>query len=195
MIDSENLLPLDGEAYFLKNFLDADRSNELMRVLESSLNWKEEKVRIFGKWIMQPRKVAWYGDPGTDYTYSGLKHSPDVWTKELLSLKSMVEEKLSESFNSVLANLYRNERDSNGWHSDNEKELGENPVIASLSFGETREFLMRHKQKDFKLKIPLETGSLLVMKGGTQAFWKHTLPKRTRRLGPRINLTFRKIIY
>jgi alkylated DNA repair dioxygenase AlkB len=189
----ENLLPKDGETYYYQDFLDPSLAKELMKHFENTLDWRSDRIRIFGKWVMQPRLVAWYGDPDAEYTYSGLKHMPNPWTPELKKLKKQIETFSGDSFNSVLANLYRNGKDSNGWHSDNEKELGTHPVIASLSLGETRDFLLKHKKTDEKIKIPLESGSLLLMKAGTQENWKHTLPKRTRALGPRINLTFRKV--
>lgn len=144
---------------------------------------------------MQPRLVAWYGDRHLKYKYSGLELLALEWTSELLSLKHKIENFCLQSFNSVLLNLYRNQNDSNGWHSDDEKELGEDPYIASVSLGQQRDFILKHKnQPELKVKIALQSGSLLIMKGSCQKYWKHTLPKRTGPLGPRINLTYRKIL-
>ena len=189
-----NLLPKQGEVYYLPGFLSAEESLGFYHRLLEEIEWLEKPIMIFGKKMMQPRLVAWHGDKDASYKYSGLKLTPKPWTSDLLDLKQRVEESCKSSFNSVLLNLYRNETDSNGWHADDEPELGDNPIIASLSFGETRDFLLKHKtQKDLKTKIPLENGSLLIMRGETQRFWKHCLPKRTRNLEPRINLTFRLI--
>ncbi len=150
---------------------------------------------IYGKKFMQPRLIAWYGDMDQSYSYSGINLQPLPWTPTLLEVREKVEEMSAEKFNTVLLNFYRDHRDSMGFHSDDEKELGPTPVIASLSLGATRTFILKHKTRsDFKpMHIELPSGSLLVMKGVTQKFWKHGINKQTKPCGPRVNLTFRRI--
>lgn len=190
----KNWLPHQGILTYLEEFISEPEATQYFEALLDGIDWRQEKVTIFGRSIDQPRLVAWHGDPGSSYSYSGLKLEPKTWSPLLMDLKSQVELATNCSFNSVLLNLYRNERDSNGWHSDNEKELGRHPKIASLSFGESRDFLVKHRQeKNQKLKLILKSGSLLFMAGEMQKHWLHCLPKRTRPLGPRINLTFRYI--
>lgn len=158
-----------------------------------NIAWKSQTISLFGKTMLQPRLVAWFGDPGADYAYSGQRQEVLAWTECLLALRERVQQLTGSRFNSVLANLYRNERDSMGLHADDEPELGERPVIASLSLGETRTFRLKHRsRRDLKpLKLALPTGSLLVMRGDTQRFWKHEVPKSRVACEPRINLTFR----
>ena len=134
---------------------------------------------------------SWHGD--CRYTYSGIKHEAKIWTPELAFVKKRIENFVNVQFNSVLANLYRDGSDSNGWHSDNEKELGENPIIASLSLGANRKFKMRNNQNGENLDLYLSNGSLLIMAGSTQAYWKHTIPKTRENVSPRINLTYRVV--
>lgn len=190
-----NQLPKQGEVFYFPGFYGPEESLDFYKRLQSEIPWKEEPITIFGKKIMQPRLISWHGDSGTFYKYSGLQLTPEPWTSSLEKIKNNIENYCDRSFNSALLNLYRNQQDSNGWHSDDEKELGEKPFIASVSFGETRDFLLKHKaEKDLKVKISLEPGSLLIMAGKTQECWRHTLPKRARELGPRINLTFRRIL-
>jgi alkylated DNA repair dioxygenase AlkB len=141
-----------------------------------------------------PRLTAWYGDPGSVYTYSNIEMQPEPWSNLLKSMKDTISEFCKVEFNSVLLNLYRDGDDSMGWHSDDEKELGLKPVIASLSFGGERVFRFRHKsKKDLKYSVNLCHGSLLIMKGETQEFWQHSLPKTKKKVPSRINLTFRRI--
>jgi alkylated DNA repair dioxygenase AlkB len=154
--------------------------------------WRAETVLVFGKRHPQPRLTAWYGD--ASYTYSGLRLEPLPWTPLLLHLRAAVEAACGGRFNSVLLNLYRNERDSMGMHSDDEPELGPAPVIASLSFGTTRTLILRHKRDKHTIRLPLSDGSLLLMAGATQEHWLHGINKSTRPLGARINLTFRYIV-
>ena len=153
---------------------------------------------MYGQRIAVPRLTAWFGDPRATYSYSGITMTPEAWTPLLLELKSLVEPKaLGTPFNSVLLNLYRDGNDSVSWHSDDEPELGTNPVIASVSLGQARTFRLKHKRDDSipPVEIELTHGSLLVMSGALQHFWKHQLPKRkSKSLGPRINLTFRRIL-
>ena len=165
----------------------------LMERLLSETPWREESITVFGKTHLQPRLVAWYGDSGASYNYSGIDHDPLPWTPTLSDLRDRVADLTQSRYNSVLLNLYRNERDSMGMHADDEPELGKEPVIASISLGEERRICFQHRhRRDLKnLNLPLPSGSLLVMRGATQQNWKHGLRKLNRRCGPRINLTFR----
>ena len=158
------------------------------------LNWETGFIKIFGKTHQIPRLQAWYADNEVEYTYSGKKLQRHNWNNLLLEIKEKIENITSFKFNSVLANLYRDGNDSMGLHSDDEKELGKNPVIASLSLGETREIYFKHKNKKLNLIIPQASGQLIVMHGKTQEYWKHEIKKTKKIKKPRINLTFRNII-
>jgi alkylated DNA repair dioxygenase AlkB len=157
--------------------------------------WRQDEITLFGKRMLQPRLHAWYGDAWASYTYSGLCNEPLSWTPLLFEIKIHVERACSACFNSVLLNLYRNENDSMGAHSDDEPELGPAPVIASLSLGTTRTFIMKHRTRRAlgSVRIRLDSGSLLLMHGATQAHWKHSVPKQSIPCDPRINLTFRTV--
>src|SRR5262249_24736355 len=149
-----------------------------LQKLMETINWKQEKIKLYGKPIDLPRLTAWYGDEGKSYTYSGIKVDPEPWTADLLDIKQEIETVSGTSFNSVLLNLYRGELNSVAWHSDDEPELGTNPVIGSVSFGATRSFQLRHKQnKKLRVNINLTHGSYLLMKGPTQHCWQHQVPK------------------
>ena len=148
---------------------------------------------MYGKRVAIPRLEAWYGDDGMHYSYSGLSLAPKPWLAVLQELRQEVERHCQAPFNAVLANLYRDQNDTVGWHSDDETELGRNPVIASLSFGAERNFQLKHKASGEKLSIPLKSGSLLVMAGETQHYWQHCLPRSRKKILSRINLTFRQI--
>ncbi len=161
--------------------------------LLSTVPWKSDEVVIFGKRMVTARKVAWYGDAGCDYTYSGTTKQALPWTKYLLDLRVVAERLAGEAFNSCLLNLYHDGSEGMGWHSDDEKEIVRDSAIASLSFGAERRFVFRHKESGEKAEVLLENGSLLVMKGETQRFWQHQLPKMARVRTPRVNLTFRRI--
>lgn len=190
----ENLLPVDGEVYLFPALFDQPTSNELFAVLAQTINWKQEPVKIMGREIMQPRLTAWYGDKGMAYSYTGITMHPLPWTADLLKIKKAVEEVSGENFNSALLNQYRDGSDSVGWHRDNEKSLGINPAIGSVSFGESREFsLKHHKDKKLQKKIILESGSFLLMKGETQHKWLHSIQKSPGIAKSRINITFRTI--
>ena len=158
------------------------------------LNWETGFIKIFGKTHQIPRLQAWYADNEIEYTYSGKKLQRHNWNNLLLEIKEKIENITSFKFNSVLANLYRDGNDSMGLHSDDEKELGKKPVIASLSLGETREIYFKHKNKKLNLVIPQASGQLLLMHGKTQQYWKHEIKKTKKIKKPRINLTFRNII-
>jgi hypothetical protein len=189
-----NILPKDGDVFYNPNLFSLEESKQFFRSLKEEIKWRHEPIVLFGKKIMQPRLTAWYGDDNKVIRYSGIKMQPLPWTPVLIEIKTKVESFSGVAFNSVLLNQYRNESDSMGWHRDNEKELGTDPVIASVSFGATRTFHFRHVD-DPKLKkiIPLNDGSCLIMRGSTQHFWYHRLPKLTKPINPRINLTFRII--
>lgn len=159
-----------------------------------NIDWKQDFINFYGKRNPLPRLTAWYGDSGRSYTYSGIKSEPNPWNKGLLYIKEAIERCAGLSFNSVLLNWYRDGEDSLSWHSDDEKDLGVNPVIASANFGETRDFLLRRKDCiSQKMSIPLKHGTLLLMKGELQHFWEHSVPKRKSVRGSRFNMTFRRI--
>jgi alkylated DNA repair dioxygenase AlkB len=185
----------DADIVYYPNFYDFVEGNAVFEKLLTEIPWQQEDIKVFGKIYAQPRLTALFGNDGKPYSYSNIKMQPHPWNFILQKIKFQVEEIIAEDFTTVLLNLYRNGADSNGWHADNEKELGTNPVIASMSFGAERYFHLQHNtKKNLKLKILLEHGSLLIMKGTTQHFWKHQIPKTVRPIGNRINLTFRKII-
>ncbi|RAU84133.1 alpha-ketoglutarate-dependent dioxygenase AlkB family protein [Pontibacter arcticus] len=183
----------DAEVYFIPDFFTPEESDLYFAELSQSINWKQESIKLFGRDLPMPRLTAWYGDKS--YTYSGLKNEPQPWAPVLLQLKSKIEKITGQHYNSVLLNRYRSGQDSMGWHSDNEQELGLQPGIASISFGAERRFSFRHRiNKDLKpLSINLTNGSLLLMQGATQRNWLHSLPKTTKPISERINLTFRYI--
>ncbi len=157
------------------------------------IHWRSDKIKMFGKEFEQKRKVAWLGDPNTTYTYSRIRMVASGWTKRVLTIKEKIKSDYEYEFNSCLVNLYRDGSDHMSYHSDNEKELGINPAIFSLSFGETRDFYLKHNKTGELIRLALSNGDLLVMLGQTQDFWKHSLPKRSRVDKPRLNLTFRSI--
>lgn len=187
-----NLLSKNGEVLFFSNFFNEAESTELFNSLLTTIKWEQRPIKIFGKEVMQPRLTAWYGDEGKEYTYSGLTMCANSWIDPLLNIKNKIEKAAGVTFNSVLLNQYRNEQDSVGWHRDNEKELGKNPVIGSVSLGATRKFHLKHYfDKKLKTSIDLTHGSFLLMRGETQHFWQHSIPKKSTPTGARINLTFR----
>ena len=169
-------------------------SEMLQKIVDQTI-WRQESVRIYGKTYHQPRLIAWYGDAGKKYDYSGINLIPMPWTDILREVKRRIEDCTDVTFNSVFLNYYRDHNDSMGFHSDDERELGKEPIIASLTFGATRIFQMKHKKEGSlpTVKIPLEAGSVLLMKGATQQYWKHGIMKQTQTCGPRVNLTFRTI--
>lgn len=184
----------DAEIVYYPNFFDSGRANELFEKLKSDIPWQQDSITVFGKTHPQPRLTALFGNEGKPYGYSNIVMQPHHWTPLLMFIKNEIEEECRENFTTVLLNYYRDGKDSNGWHADNERELGRNPVIASVSFGAERSFHLQHNTiKEQKLKINLGHGSLLIMKGATQHSWKHQIPKTTKPVGPRINLTFRII--
>lgn len=198
LFDEQNdaRLPIaDAHIELFEEFDCGVDAKSLMARLLSKVDWREESITLFGKTHLQPRLFAWYGDEGANYQYSGITLSPLAWIDELSDIKKRVSEHCGTQFNSVLLNYYRDHRDSMGMHADDEKELGHEPTIASLSFGTTRELKLKHKfRKDLKpLRIPLNSSTLLVMRGNTQHHWKHGIDKLRVPCGPRLNLTFRQI--
>ena len=184
----------DAEIIYFAHFFDKKEADAIFRQLAKDIPWQQDDIQVFGKIHPQPRLTALFGNEGKPYTYSNIKMQPYPWTLLLQKIKSYVESVSDTNFTTVLLNQYRDGKDSNGWHADNEKELGSNPVIASVSFGAERIFQLKHNSiSGLKQNIILEHGSLLLMKGTTQHFWKHQIPKTSKPIGPRINLTFRVI--
>jgi alkylated DNA repair dioxygenase AlkB len=192
----ERISMQDAEVYYLPFLPLAQAPDTVLRRLIDEVPWRAEKIVVWGRSYPQPRLIAWYGDAGMIYTYSGIQLTPLPWTGTLLDIKKRVEAVAGTNFNSVLVNYYRDHRDSMGLHSDDEPELGKQPILASLSLGEDRTFILKHKRdKDLKpVRLKLTSGSLLLMKGDTQRYWKHGIDKETRLCGPRVNLTFRRIL-
>jgi alkylated DNA repair dioxygenase AlkB len=197
LLDLENKKKIkikDGELYYDRFFFSNIEANKYFNLLKKEIQWQQDNIKIFGKIYMQPRLTALYANNNKSYSYSNIKMQPITFTPTLFDIKSKIEKRINSQFTSCLLNLYRNGQDSNGWHADNEKELGLNPVIASLSLGAERVFHMKHRNdKKEKVKINLTNGSLLVMRGRTQHHWLHQIPKTRKKVGERINLTFRII--
>ena len=185
----------DSDIIYYRQFLDPDSADRLFANLRANTPWQQDDIRVFGKTSPQPRLTALFGNNGRPYSYSNITMTPQAFTEDLLQLKRAIETLLPDTrFTTCLLNLYRNGRDSNGWHADDEASLGENPVIASVSLGERRAFHFKHKKDpSLKHKMILEHGSLLIMKGSTQHHWLHQVPKTAKPIGERINLTFRVI--
>jgi alkylated DNA repair dioxygenase AlkB len=184
----------DAEIIYFPNFFDKKEADLIFEQLTNEIPWQQDDILVFGKVHPQPRLTALFGNEGKPYSYSNIKMQPQPWNPLLQKIKSAVEIVSDTNFTTVLLNLYRDGKDSNGWHADNEKELGINPIIASVSFGTERIFQLKHNTiSNLKQNIVLEHGSLLLMKGTTQHFWKHQIPKTSKTIGSRINLTFRVI--
>lgn len=175
-------------------WLPRDEADALFDVLRASIPWENHSVRLFGREHPSPRLSCWIGDPGAAYRYSGVRREPRPWTPALDALRERLSDATGVVFDSVLANLYRHGRDAMGWHADDEPELGPEPVIASVSLGATRRFVLRHRSGQPRVALDLEPGSLLVMRGATQAHYRHALMRTARPVGARINLTFRRIV-
>jgi alkylated DNA repair dioxygenase AlkB len=188
-------MSLPPQLQYHENIFDAQSHIALFDSLKHDVAWKQHHIKLFGKVHPTPRLVAWYGDPHCTYTYSGVVNTPLAWTPTLLTIKDRIEQLLYPAkFNCVLLNFYRDGHDKMGWHSDDEKELGPNPSIASVSFGSTRRFDFKHKtDPSNKFSLELHSGSVLLMQGDMQHHWLHQLPAQKRILTPRINLTFRFI--
>lgn len=197
LFPKENPISFDipnADLVYYPSFFDQAEATALFQKLKFEIPWQQDNIRVYGKEYEQPRLTALFGNQGKPYGYSNIVMHPHAWTPLMVYLKEAVEDICNEGFTTVLLNLYRNGKDSNGWHADNEKELGQNPVIASLSFGADRVFQMKHNTiPSLKQNVLLQHGSLLVMKGTTQHYWKHQIPKTAKPIGERINLTFRII--
>ena len=184
----------DGDVSICLNLFSAQESDKFFEVLKNEIDWKQEQINFFGKTHDIPRLTAWYGDFGKSYSYAGISVEPSSWTDTLLQIKEKIESVSNVKFNSVLLNRYRSGNDGVSWHSDDEPELGVNPIIGSVSFGQSRPFHLKHKNLEgVKEKVTLEHGSYLLMKGETQHKWLHQIPKSKKEMGERINLTFRII--
>ena len=185
----------DSEIKYYPYFFTQNIGNKYFVSLKNNIEWEQDKMFMYGKDVKLPRLTAWYGESDKNYSFSGIELQPKPWIHDLISIKQNVENVVDSQFNSVLLNFYRNGQDSISWHTDAEKELGENPIIASVTFGETRRFQLKHRyNKDLKVvNIDLLHGSLLLMQGETQHFWLHQIPKSKKELKERINLTFRTI--
>jgi alkylated DNA repair dioxygenase AlkB len=184
----------DADVRLLAEAFSEPEASELFRLLRAEIDWRQEEVVIFGKRRLVPRLVAWHGDPGASYTYSGTPHEALPWTPALEQVRHRVQALTGRHFNAVLLNLYRDGRDGMGWHSDDEPELGPEPAIASVSLGAVRRFCLRHRRrKGMRADLPLPHGSLLLMSGATQRHWVHAVPKTALPTGERINLTFRRV--
>jgi alkylated DNA repair dioxygenase AlkB len=184
----------DAELIYHPSFFDKSESDRIFKKLLDTIEWKQDKIMMYGKELPLPRLSAWYGDNNKPYTYSGITLNPLPWTDELLMIKEKIEAEAKVKFSSVLINRYRDGQDYVGWHTDAEKELGKNPIIGSVNFGATRKFQFRriddHKKK---FEVELKHGTFLVMGGTTQHFWQHQVPKTAMKIGERLNLTFRVI--
>ena len=184
-------LPESNITYY-PDFITTEAATQYFNIFKETISWQQDDIKVFGKVYAQPRLTAFYGNGPKSYSYSNIRMQPRPFTKELLEIKQEIEAIDCDVFNSCLLNLYRNGKDSNGWHADDEKELGQDPIIASISLGEERPFHLRYKRNTkVKHKIVLGHGSLLLMKGSTQHHWQHQIPKTTKPIAERINLTFR----
>ncbi|WDS35650.1 alpha-ketoglutarate-dependent dioxygenase AlkB [Pseudoxanthomonas sp.] len=184
-----------GDVLLSPAWLDAACHAEQFTRVHQSIDWHTHRIRMFGRWVDSPRLSCWIGDPGASYRYSGRTFAPHPWPGALVPLRERLRGELGVDFNSVLANLYRDGRDAMGWHSDDEPELGPEPVIASVSLGAARRFVLRRRDDHaVRRELLLEPGSLLVMRGSSQRDWQHALARTAKPVGPRINLTFRRIV-
>ena len=184
----------NAEVVYIPDFYNLEKANSYFKILKETIDWQQDFITVFGKTYKQPRLTALYANNNLSYSYSNITMEPKFFTNTLVEIKHDIEAFSKHQFTSVLLNLYRNGNDSNGWHADNEKELGKNPQIVSLSLGTPRTFHFKHRKlKDEKHKLILEHGSLLIMKGEMQHYWLHQIPKTKKEIGERINLTFRTI--
>jgi len=184
----------NADISYYPNFFDVKKADYYFNTLLKEIPWQQDDITVFGKTYAQPRLTALFANNSKSYSYSNITMYPHSFTSALSDIKDKIEQQTGHGFTTCLANLYRDGQDSNGWHADDEKELGTNPIIASISFGEARNFNLKHKSnKDLKQKLLLEHGSLLVMKGETQHHWLHQIAKTKKVVKPRINLTFRII--
>ncbi|MFV0415167.1 MAG: alpha-ketoglutarate-dependent dioxygenase AlkB family protein [Chthoniobacterales bacterium] len=189
-----SVLPYDGESIYYGRIFSAEKAEHYLRIFLDKIPWQHDEAMIFGKHIVTARKVAWFGDAHYDYAYSGRTRTARPWTPELLAIRSEVERLGASHYNSCLLNLYDDGSQGMAWHHDDEKGLGKNSDIASVTFGATRRFDFRHKISKEKVSLYLPAGSLLIMRGHTQARWQHQVPKSKKITEPRVNLTFRRMI-
>ena len=184
----------NADITYYPNFIQESKASFYFKKLKTTIPWQLDNITVYGKTYPQPRLTALFGDNSKPYTYSNITMNPYPFTQELLEIKKNIDTCAGTKFTTCLLNMYRDGKDSNGWHADDEKELGKNPVIASISLGQERYFHLRHKHdKNLKQKILLEHGSLLLMKGETQHFWQHQIPKTTKTIMERINITYRVV--
>jgi len=191
--EGRELLPHGGSAYLTLDAISPEAERISFAGLRDELPWQQNHLHMFGRKIPEPRLVAWIGDPGAGYSYSGINLEPTPWTHTIAPLREVCQSLADIEFNSVLANLYRDGNDSVDWHADDEPELGNEPIIASLSLGAWRRFDLRHRTSGETIRVDLPPGSVVVMSGRCQAEWMHRIAKTKRPVGPRINLTFRTI--
>lgn len=192
-VEGQSVVLQNGEYIYYPNFIDSPTAYYYLEAFKNNIEWKQESMNMYGKQVLFPRLTAWYGENDKPYSFSGIKLNPNAWSNELIEIKKIIEPECKVEFNSVLLNLYRDGNDSISWHTDAEKELGKNPIIASVNFGVERKFQIRHNETQETHTILLKHGSLLIMKGELQHFWKHQVPKQKAVLKERINLTFRVI--
>lgn len=189
-----NLQLPDSDISYYPNFIETNRANHFFKIIKNDIPWQQDDIKIFGKTYPQPRLTALFGNNRKPYSYSNITMQPHEFTPELLEIKKQIESKTNVIFTTCLLNLYRDGNDSNGWHADNEKELGKNPVIGSVTLGQERFFHLKHRtRKELRHKLLLENGSLLLMAGETQHQWLHQIAKTKKLIGERINMTFRLI--
>ncbi|GGD02220.1 alpha-ketoglutarate-dependent dioxygenase AlkB family protein [Hyunsoonleella pacifica] len=194
LLNAKKLNLKDADVIYYPNFFSEKEADFFFKNLKVEINWLQDKIKVFGKTYDQPRLTSFFATNKEPYSYSNITMYPRPFDGNILKIKTVIETELSIYFTSCLANLYRDGKDSNGWHADDEKSLGKKPVIASATFGEERPFHFKHKKdKSLKEKITLKHGSVLLMQGSTQENWLHQIPKTTRQIGSRINLTFRII--
>ncbi len=190
MKKEHNLLPCDGEVFYYPSFFSPLNIDSFAQ----KIKWERPPIKLFGKEHLTPRLVCWMAEQKISYKYSGIELPIHQWNEDVLVLKEKIETNFLASFNGVLLNYYQHGKHYMGMHSDNEKSLGDRPLIASVSFGESRVFVFKHKKLDLKYEITLEDSSLLIMRGETQNFWNHGLKKEKKKTLPRLNMTFRKVL-
>lgn len=184
---------LNGEYIYIPDFYNREKANQFLEAFVNNIKWNQESMNMYGKQVLFPRLTSWYGESDKPYSFSGITLQPYPWSAELLEIKQTIEPLCNVSFNSVLLNRYRDGNDSISWHTDAEKELGKNPVIASVNFGAERVFQLRHTETNERIDILLKHGSLLIMQGELQHYWQHQVPKTKKINSERVNLTFRVI--
>nr|WP_315394776.1 alpha-ketoglutarate-dependent dioxygenase AlkB [uncultured Sphingobacterium sp.] len=184
----------NGEYVYIPHFFSKIDADNYLKDFVENIEWEQQKMYMYGKEVLFPRLTTWYGDSDKPYSFSGITLQPHPWNDSLKKIKNLIEPLSGVNFNSVLLNRYRNGNDSISWHTDAEKELGKNPIIASVNFGEERAFQLKHMETGEKFEIILKHGSLLIMLGELQHYWKHQVPKSKKEMKERINLTFRTIL-